>query len=79
MVDKLISNLEKFKALKEFKGNLYDGDRKEQYTVLRRELCKKHEGFGPEELPKIANDTHQTGKQKPFQYSSCSAGTFLSI
>lgn len=79
MVDKLISNLEKFKALKEFKDNLYDGDRKGQYIVLRRELCKKYEGFGPEGLPKNANDANQTGKQKPFQYSSCSAGTFLSI
>ena len=79
MVDKLISNLEKFTAKDKFKGNLYDGDRKGQYTVLRRELCKKHEGFGPEELPKNANDANQTGKQKPFQYSSCSAGAFLSI
>ena len=32
---------------------------KHRITVLRKELGKKYEGFGAEELPKIANDACQ--------------------
>ena len=40
IVDNLISILEKFKALTEFKGKYFDDDRQAKYTVLWKELCK---------------------------------------
>ena len=42
------------------KGKYFDDDRQAKYIVLWKELCKKYEGFGTEELPKITNDGDQT-------------------
>ena len=49
------------------KGKHFDDDRQAQYMVLRKELCKKYERFGPEELPKIAIDVDQTDFEKQKQ------------
>ena len=79
MVDDLISSLENFKTWMEFKGNYSDSDWKRQHTILRRELCKNHHGFRPDELSNIANKADDSEKQKPFWYLFCSAGMLLSI
>ena len=52
IADNLISILEKFKALTEFKGKYFDDDRQAKYTVLWKELCKKYEDLGTEEVIK---------------------------
>ena len=41
MVDDLNRSRESLKALLEFKGKYFDGDRQTQKTVLQSELCKK--------------------------------------
>ena len=51
----------------EFKGKHFDNYRQAQYTILREKLCKKYEGFGPEELTKIADYTGQTDLEKQKQ------------
>ena len=43
----------------EFKGKYLDGDRQAQLTVLKKKLYKK-QGFGTDELLRIANDVDQT-------------------
>ena len=60
MVNDLISSLENFKALIEFKGKYFDRDRQAQWKVLQKELCKKYKDFGTTELLKITNDAEET-------------------
>ena len=53
MMDDLICSVENFKALIEFKGKYFDGDRQAQWTVPQKELCKKYEGFGQKSFSKL--------------------------
>lgn len=64
MVDNLVRGLENFRALMKFTGKHFSGDRQAQDTVLRKELCKNYDSFGPELLPKFANDADQTDLEK---------------
>ena len=63
MVNDLISSIENFKALIEFKGKYSDGDRQAQWKALQKELFEKYKDFGTKELLKITNDAEQTDLQ----------------
>ena len=64
MVNDLISNLQNVKALMKFKGNHFDDYTQAQCMVFQKELCRKIEGFRPEEPPKVSNDVDQTDLEK---------------
>ena len=66
MMDDLICSVENFKALIEFKGKYFDGDRQAQWTVPQKELCKNYEGFGTEEFLKTANEADQTNLEARY-------------
>lgn len=64
MVNDLISNLQNVKALVKFKDSHFDDDTQAQCMAFQKELCRKNEGFRPEEPLKVSNDVDQTDLEK---------------
>ena len=67
VVQYLLDSLKRYKVIYDFSEKDFDADKTVQYSKLRKEMVKKHEGFGPDETPANPRAELSIQERKEFE------------